>query len=447
MIAGTSTQDSGPTRDTWIYRTPEFRLKHRDTPSGREYYLLPWTTNREFALNETAALVFEICRKPILLSEFVQMLSESFPREPTVESQALDVLDEFHRIGAIGYHDESFRELRFSYDYKPEPGRQSARAVRLVEYCLGDFSNNIGPPCTEDIEYLQDESILLMKSGRDTAVLRGGVAFEVRDHKQILQALISQRASIPDGLTCWMIRGDSAGTRADPGQGLHISGMRYARDRHLVLVPTHNRSRYVGPMLAQQIVELHEECVPWDKKSDTAWWGGALTGNRWAEREPRTLTRKEVLAHYQDHPSDRIHLHLTFTPRYSLPLPPGVQERGDFTKRDAFRHKCLILLPGNDIASGSSWCFAGNSVVLMPKPQLEHILYFEMNPWEHYVPLENDPADILVKLHWVLENQDEARQIVANAHERLRWLSGPELQWACNEVLRRLTNPNRDQAP
>ena len=53
--------------------------------------------------------------------------------------------------------------------------------------------------------------------------------------------------------------------------------------------------------------------------------------------------------------------------------------------------------------------------------------------------LQNDPADILVKLQWVLDNQPKARKIVDNAHERLRWLCGPEYLWACNEVLRRVT--------
>ncbi len=74
----------------------------------------------------------------------------------------------------------------------------------------------------------------------------------------------------------------------------------------------------------------------------------------------------------------------------------------------------------------------------MPRPHLEHILYFEMKPREHYVLLETDPADILVKLRWVLDHQDEARQIVTNSHERLRWLCGPEYLWASNEVLRRI---------
>ena len=54
---------------------------------------------------------------------------------------------------------------------------------------------------------------------------------------------------------------------------------------------------------------------------------------------------------------------------------------------------------------------------------------------------DEDPADILVKLRWTLDHPDEAQQIVANSHERLNWLCGPEYLWACNEVLRRIAQP------
>ena len=95
----------------------------------------------------------------------------------------------------------------------------------------------------------------------------------------------------------------------------------------------------------------------------------------------------------------------------------------------------------------SSWYFCGNSVVLMPPPTLEHILHFEMEAWEHYIPLDPDPADVLVKLQWVIENPIKAGQIVANSHERLRWLCGDEFLWACIEVLRRIAESQTEQSP
>lgn len=333
------------------------------------------------------------------------------------------------------------QQERWSLGYQSEPGQRSAKAERLVDYCLGDFKDQPVLPCTKQRSYLKKhEGIILFEATRRKAILSAGATGKYRDSKRVVAALISQRAAIPPGLNTWLVRGDDAGRNTDPEQGLHITGMRPAARSDLVLVPSACRERYLGPNLKRQMRELRHSWLPWEEKSDTAWWGGALTGDGWKHDEPRTLTRREVLYYFRDHPSDQLSLHLTALSK-TVEVPPGLELEDPFTKRTAYSHKCLLLLPGNDIASGSSWYFAGNSVVLMPKPHLEHILHFEMNPWEHYVPLENDPTDILVKLQWVLDNQQEAQQIVANSHERLRWLCGPEYLWACNEVLRRIAQP------
>ena len=307
-----------------------------------------------------------------------------------------------------------------------------------MDYCLGEFKDRPIIPCSSDFHYFQEHELIRLETDPDGRVLSAWLPSGYEDQKKVTAALINQRSKFPGNLHCWLVRGDSAGRDTRPEQGLHISGMRSAQNRHLVLVPTSNRNRFLGPNLHRQMQDLEKNWIPWEDKTDTAWWGGALTGDRWTKSEPRTLTRREVLYHFRDHPSEQVCLYLTRLSK-SGQLPEGLSLVSRFSKKSAFGHKCLVLLPGNDIASGSSWYFAGNSVVLMPKPHLEHILYFEMNPWEHYVPLENDPADIVVKLEWVLDNQLKARQIVDNAHERLRWLCGPEYLWACNEVLRRVS--------
>jgi hypothetical protein len=315
----------------------------------------------------------------------------------------------------------------------------------LVDYCLGDWRNKPVFTCTRHPGYLKRLDILLLETGRRHAVVfAGGITAGRKsraqyDLKQVVVAMVSQRADIPPDLGCWLVRDDSAGIHTDPQQGLHITGVRHPAQNHLVLVPTANRNRFLGPNLEKQMEELSGLSVPWEEKSDTAWWGGALTGDKWNKH---ALTRREALCYYRDHPSDQVCLQLTEIPA-DTEAPPGVKLERQFTKKSAFRHKCLVLLPGNDIASGSSWYFCGNSVVLMPKPRLEHILYFEMRPWEHYVPLESGAADILVKLRWVLDNQEQAKRIVANSHERLRWLCGEEYLWACNEVLRHIAGKKR----
>lgn len=345
-------------------------------------------------------------------------------------------LDKVHVFSAMN-ENAAMKSVHFQ---RPAPvaGRASAKARRLVSYCMGPFETVAMPPCSQDLDYLSsNQCVLLLRVSNDKIELQNLGANEPWDQKKIVEALISQGAKFPAELTCWLITKDQGSRLFDPGQGLHICGMRNFQHPDVVLVPTSNRNRVLGPNLARQAEALKEDWTRWEDKSDTAWWGGALTGMRW-NQSTSLLSRMRVLSHFSEHPDRRVYLQPTLVPDHGFQLPDGIALQQDFTKKEVFRHKCIILLPGNDIASGASWYFGGNSVVLMPPPHMDHILFFELNPWEHYVPLEEDPSDILVKLDWVLDNQEEARRIVRRAHERLHWLAGPEYLWACNEVLRQI---------
>lgn len=330
-------------------------------------------------------------------------------------------------------------EIQYVVDYVPVEGEPSKRASALADWCARDFSGR-APSQSDDgyDEYLEKEFVSHLSIRGNRIIVTGRGEKTPFDQKRVAQALIDQRSRTPAKMDCWLVTGDSGGRTVDASKGLHIAGMRPLGADHIVLVPTANRNRLLGPALARQMQELQAEWTPWEKKSDTAWWGGALTGSHWQRRKPYPLTRHAVVERFLSNPTNRMRLQPTKIPTKAPSLSVDVTEQPRFKPRDAFLSKCLVLLPGNDIASGSSWYMAGNSVVLMPEPHLDHILYFDLKPWVHYVPLENDPKDILTKLDWVLDNQDKAQEIVAQSHERLRWLCGPEYLWACNEVLNRI---------
>ncbi len=420
-------------------------VDHCDPVSGLEYQLINYLKNTSYPINATAAVIWESCRESKRVSELVEQLEKDFPQIDGLEKQVIDQVLAFHERGLVRLSKNKFCEVKFSLNYRPQKGKRSEKAQRLVEYCLGNFASSPIPSFTQNPAYLDNEYIAMLEVVPNCVRLTqasGLASIRNLDQKRIIDALITQRAHIPPGFKCWLVRGDSFGAPSNPDNGLHVAGMRHAGSRNLVLLPTANRGRYLGPNLKNQMSELKQSWVPWSEKGDTAWWGGALTGDWWAKLNPGLLTRRRVLEYYGDHPSDKVQLHITEIPS-GIEKLPGTETKSQFTKRQAFASKCLVLLPGHDIASGSSWFFCGNSVVLMPKPHLEHILYFEMEPWTHYVPLENDPRDILVKLDWVLNNQEQARKIVMNAHRRLKWLAGPEYQWACNEVLRRISDDGK----
>jgi len=218
---------------------------------------------------------------------------------------------------------------RYMFDHNPVLGQRSKKAERLVDYCLGDNKDRPIQACTKKRHYLSNKSILLLQTGLEQATLFAGneVSSEKTgseyDTKKIVEAMISQRTAIPNGLNCWVCRGDNPGRASDPKQGLHITGMRPFTRRDLVLVPTACRNRFLGPNLKRQLEELRQSWIPWEKKYDTVWWGGALTGIRWEKHEPRTLTRREALCYFQKHPSDQVSLNLTESPK-NAKIPRGI---------------------------------------------------------------------------------------------------------------------------
>ncbi len=435
---------SNPTIDSmemlFVYQTGRHSLiVDYSTDDESINYLIRKKLRNAIAINDTVAMVWERCEKAIRVSALIRYFHDLYPGTPGLESDIKEILLKLRELGTLDFSHTHYATRITTVKHTVDYGVRSKKAERLVNFCLGKYAAGPIPSCSRKFSYLNDSKILLLESTTSRIRLTAGLkSRNVDDTKRIVDALVSQRSRIPDNWSCWVARGDSSGANSDPSQGIHIAGMRRKIHQHLVLLPSACRNRYLGNHLKNQMKELRNAWCPWQKKSDTAWWGGALTGDWWSKNEPRTITRREVLEHFARSPSDRICLQMTQLSGSSA-TPKGVRLSGKFTKKQAFSHKCIVMLPGNDISSGSSWYFCGNSVVLMPRPHQEHILYFEMEPWQHYVPIENDPNDILVKLDWVLNNQEKAQQIVKNSHQRLNWLCGPEYKWACNEVLRRIS--------
>lgn len=426
-----------------VYQAGLFRLRAIESPGERRgYELFVPRVKGAIPVNEVAALVWQLCQSLIPVSALIEELSECYPDASDISEDVIGVLRQLAGMGAVAFTDGDYPQLKLPFDHVPVLGQSSEKALRLVDYCLGDYASEPILPCSGNYSYLNCPHVLLMEIKQTSIQLTSGIEFKCFDQKQIAKSFLKHKLALPRNLSCWLVTGDAAGDQCEKDQGLHLSTVRRTHIRHPVLVPGRNRNRYLGAELRSQMTKLRQDWTPWDQKSDTVWWGGALTGRYWVEREPFPLTRIQVLRYFKERPNEKVILHLSDIPSGSIDKEFAPEVKGGFEKADAFKHKCVMLLPGNDIASGISWYFSGNSVVLMSEPHIEHIHLFEIEPWVHYVPLESDPGDVIVKLNWVLNHQDEAQQIVRNAHARLEWLSGLEYQWAMNEVLSRISAKN-----
>ncbi|KAA3621067.1 MAG: hypothetical protein DWQ08_14665 [Proteobacteria bacterium] len=423
--------------------------------SGGNYGLAASSGCKRYRINAFEAVVWRLATEGVSNHDMIDRLMPAYPDVINLHLDVERALERFEELELLASRqlDGPRFGMIFRTSYRPDTGIRSNKAERLVAYCLGRYANAPLPRCSAELDYT------LARAGKMSLVVlcdvRNGTVGLWRkvspassvdktlDQKQVIDAWLRQRAILPPSLRCWLTWGDHAGCMTDENQGIHIGMVREKRFDHVVLVPGSNRNRFLGPLLAEQFGEMKKLWTPWEQKRDCAWWGGDATGQTTTE----WLSRFKFLSHFTRHPSDDVVVHpVSYRQRWpDTDLPPP---KGRFEKRDAFRHKCLVLLSGNDVPSGLSWYFCGNSVVMMEyPPRHDHILLFELEPWRHYVPLEADPGDVLVKLRWVMHNQDEAKAIVRRAHEHLRWMSGPEYIWACNEVIRRVATATRSAGP
>ena len=87
------------------------------------------------------------------------------------------------------------------------------------------------------------------------------------------------------------------------------------------------------------------------------------------------------------------------------------------TIREQLRHKFILCVEGNDVATNLKWVFSSNSIAVMPRPEFETwFLEGLLEPGVHYIGVEPDFSDLLEKLAWYRAHPDSCARIVEAEH-------------------------------
>jgi hypothetical protein len=190
------------------------------------------------------------------------------------------------------------------------------------------------------------------------------------------------------------------------------------------------------------------EDTPWSKKANMAIFLGQLTGSHLYDRDKSDLENCMNMMRcrlvYTHANSTYVHAKLTSTRNRMPKVLNGVQmSRIKVSLDKLLKFKGIIMLEGNDVASGLKWALLSQSVVLMPYPKhtswaMEELL----QPWVHYVPLNENATDVEEKMKWVVENDEAARRI---SERGTLWMEDlvfhPDAQeddrWIQEEIIRR----------
>lgn len=163
------------------------------------------------------------------------------------------------------------------------------------------------------------------------------------------------------------------------------------------------------PLNALRHFHFPRDALRWEDKRPTAVWRGRLNGQ--APREAAVRLYGESGVH------DIGHVH----PAEGLPPP-----KPWLSIRQQLRHRYVLSLEGNDVATNLKWVMASNSVALAPRPEFE-TWYMEgrLEPGVHFVEVRPDLSDLDARIAWCEANPAQVRRIVANAHAWVRQFTDP----------------------
>lgn len=146
-----------------------------------------------------------------------------------------------------------------------------------------------------------------------------------------------------------------------------------------------------------------DDRVPFRDKSDIALFRGKIGGKN---------LRMRFMEMYYGHPmvdAGDISRHASGRQEWLCPkLTIGQQ----------LRHKFILALEGNDVASNLKWIMSSNSVAVMPRPTYETwFMEGTLCPGYHYIEIKPDLSDLPERLQYYIDYPEEAEAIIAHAHE------------------------------
>ena len=81
------------------------------------------------------------------------------------------------------------------------------------------------------------------------------------------------------------------------------------------------------------------------------------------------------------------------------------------------KHKFILCIEGNDVASNLKWVMSSKSVAVMPKPKFESwFMESILVPDYHYIQIKDDYSDLEKKLNFYIKNPKKLKQISINAN-------------------------------
>ena len=166
--------------------------------------------------------------------------------------------------------------------------------------------------------------------------------------------------------------------------------------------------------------------IPFEQKKKALVWRGASTGYGFGNEIPyRTVSREVLIEKYCNQKSlaNGIDVGLTKLIQGAKHKPEHYKKflKPFMTRKQLLEYKYILSVEGNDVATNLKWIMCSNSLLLMPKPQIESwIMESHLVPFVHFVPVMDDFSDLQEKICWCSRNPRRCLKIIKNAREYMK---------------------------
>lgn len=183
------------------------------------------------------------------------------------------------------------------------------------------------------------------------------------------------------------------------------------------------------PANKQTFSDIESDMSPWNEKIEKVIWRGSSTDgidgwgcNSYDKANWKTFPRGALVNLSNQYP-DLIDAKFTgfycYTPDYMKDFFYKKGVVGNFlSRRDQINYKYQVSPDGNVCTyPGLQWrLYSG---CLLFKPKSNHLQWFEngLQPYVHYIPVNNDFSDLVDKINWAKNNDEEAELIAQNARK------------------------------
>jgi len=194
--------------------------------------------------------------------------------------------------------------------------------------------------------------------------------------------------------------------------------------------------------------------IEWKNKLSVAIWRGTSTGAGISSKDNMRLKLAKLSMELSRDDLDAGITKWNCRPRklenspYLQVLEPsklGIRLKEWMSYEEQQKYKYIICIDGHVSAFRLSSNLNSGSVVLLVESDWDmwYMKYF--TKWEHYVPVKKDLSDLVEKIKWCKNNDDEVFSMTQKAHERCNEIFFTNHYSIIADIINKHSNPYKDQ--